>query len=471
MISAKKKYEDKVKNLNTKLIEQQKQLANLKKKADEAKHALLQAKLSEKTTIQGAESLFTNSVKTLDKNGVSVRKSSCSEYRQMNEFRNLVEKIDTKYKFTDVYTPVQVNNVCSTKTCQHSEGYHMGKPVTCGGFLPKYDFSSIVIDSSSDECCTNMKWQTNKLAQCYVDAKNYSNDILGNPVFNNRVFGKLTLQDCKAKCLNPSTKDPKGRPCVAVEFHSTSTNPKQQANCSLLWGCDYTKPWIGGNVFKLIEPCSAADYLTFNGKRQKPAKVHAGVVDTSNCQSGFRFDGKGNSIVQYNSFNIAGSSRMTFMAWVKLDNFKQDVGLFSYGSYQEQCGFMAQLRVRGGKDIQVRASSKKAKSFGAYYSNGNVFKNHHIKTWMHVAIVKDVKKILFYVNGKPVGSKNFTDVLSKCKNQFQLGRWIEKGLKVVDGLVKVEKGLKVVDGRVKDIRVFTDAKNQTYVREAYEKRN
>jgi len=453
-------YEDEVKELSTELADKQKQLDSLKKKADAAKQALLQAQLQEKTAIQGAESLFTNSVKTLEKNGVSVRKSSCSEYRQMNEFRTLVETIDTKYKFTDVFTPTTVDNVCSVKTCQYPEGYFMGKSVTCGGLIPRPGKHANSIINDADECCI-MRWQKTKLGQCYADAKTYSNDRLDDPIFNgNGHLGALTLAECQAKCLDPSSKDPKGRPCVAVEWSATSMNPAQKANCVLLWACDYTKPWTGGDAYKLIEPCSTTDYLTFNGQRQKPSKIDGGVKSTSNCKTGFKFNGQRNSIVQYNSINLAGSSELTLMAWVKLDNFNTDVGLFSYGSYEKSCGFMVQLRVNSGKDIHVKARSNKANSFGqySYDSTKNIVKSNHIKNWMHITVVKTSNQILFYLDGKPVGRVDFKDVVSNCKDQFQIGRWIEGSPKAVNG-------------HMKDIRVFTEAKDEKYVREAYEQLN
>ena len=54
----------------------------------------------------------------------------------------------------------------------------------------------------------------------------------------------------------------------------------------------------------------------------------------------------------------------------------------------------------------------------------------------HVAVVKDVNRIYYYLDGEQVGSQAFNDVISDCDDHFQLGRWIEGGLKVVDGNTK-----------------------------------
>jgi len=151
------KYENSAKESNAKLILKQKEVDALQKKVDEAKQALKLAETKEQESIKNAQSLFNRSVKTLTKNGINVRKTACVEYRQMNEFRTLVDDLDEKYKFTSMFTPEQIQNVCASKTCQYSEGYHLGKPFKCGqGSKLKPNYVDIIIDnkqSSQKQCC------------------------------------------------------------------------------------------------------------------------------------------------------------------------------------------------------------------------------------------------------------------------------------------------------------------------------
>jgi len=53
------------------------------------------------------------------------------------------------------------------------------------------------------------------------------------------------MEECKKR------KDPRGRRCVAIEMSTHSTDPNQRASCALAWGCDFVKPWGGGDVYMM----------------------------------------------------------------------------------------------------------------------------------------------------------------------------------------------------------------------------
>jgi len=129
----------------------------LQEKVDEAEQALEDAQLKEETTIKNTELLYENSVKALETKGVSERKTVCGEYGQMKELRNNVHKVDEEFESKNIFTPEQIANLCSTRTCQYTEGYHVGKAFTCSqGTYEKPNFASIVItESGQSECCTS----------------------------------------------------------------------------------------------------------------------------------------------------------------------------------------------------------------------------------------------------------------------------------------------------------------------------
>jgi len=84
-------------------------------------------------------------------------------------------------------------------------------------------------------------------AQCYVEEKEYSDDIENNPVFE--YSDELTLAQCQSKCAKKT--DSKGRPCVAIEWKDGGEAQKdsKKKQCALAWGCDYTGHWKDGSVF------------------------------------------------------------------------------------------------------------------------------------------------------------------------------------------------------------------------------
>ena len=73
-----------------------------------------------------------------------------------------------------------------------------------------------------------------------------------------------------------------------------------------------------------------------------------------------------------------------FTGWVLLDDFQTNVGLFAYGTYTGQCGFMCQLRVSTNKDFHLRIKSTGASSFGQYNSNQGIFTNAYINKWVTI---------------------------------------------------------------------------------------
>ena len=108
-------------------------------------------------------------------------------------------------------------------------------------------FLCFVLGSGWDPT-TVSPWYKERLAkkQCVVGKDN-------NPIFGGKAIGTMTLNECKARCN--TDKDSKGRPCVAIEWADggkalSSTTKK---GCALAWGCDSTKGWNGGSVFKRLE--------------------------------------------------------------------------------------------------------------------------------------------------------------------------------------------------------------------------
>jgi len=251
---------------------------------------------------------------------------------------------------------------------------------------------------------------------------------------------------------------------IIVEVHTASSRtawiykdsylrPLFLRNCNQNWLnqaiADHIKvPKISSSCLKSKQryvcpprSCSTKDYLKFNDLPKTPQNLPAGVVDTYNCRTGFEFVGRGHSVA-YNTIDLAEKSVITFMAWVRLNNFNEDVTLFSYGS---QCGFTIQLRVRSFQDILVRGvGSKNTKA-----NSSKIFTNDYINTWFHVGIVKYVDKIAFYFNGTLVGLRTFNGILSTCKSSLVVGH--------------------NMDGFVKNIQLFTkgEAKDTKYVRGVY----
>jgi len=208
-------YEESAKKSNAELILKQKEVDALTKKVNEAKQALKLAEAKEQASIKNAHSLFNRSVETLTKNGVNVRKTTCVEYRQMKEFRTLVDDLDEKYKFNKLFTPKQVENVCASKTCQYSEGYHLGKPFTCDQMSQlKPNYADIIINnkqSSQQQCCKQHRKcaDEGKVCQCkgyvaYGSMKRFTKwkKVNGQIKCNNQTFGDVNPgypKDCFCK--------------------------------------------------------------------------------------------------------------------------------------------------------------------------------------------------------------------------------------------------------------------------------
>jgi hypothetical protein len=97
-------------------------------------------------------------------------------------------------------------------------------------------------------------WKVHGNSQCIVSNVPYPEDRTDNPIFNSGGFsGQYTLAKCKSLCMDPSQVDPRGRPCVAIEWSAHSDNG-QTANCALAWGCESTASWSGGQTLILEQP-------------------------------------------------------------------------------------------------------------------------------------------------------------------------------------------------------------------------
>jgi len=102
------------------------------------------------------------------------------------------------------------------------------------------------------------EWCQDTRSQCFVNQKQYNNDRLDNPMFNGGGFWSYstTMEECAMKCADPRTLDPRGRRCVAFEFSIPSkTTVKSRSRCAFAWGCDYTKNWSGGSVWRPTKAC------------------------------------------------------------------------------------------------------------------------------------------------------------------------------------------------------------------------
>jgi len=83
-----------------------------------------------------------------------------------------------------------------------------------------------------------------------VRSKQFNDDRLDNPIFNRGGFiGTMSRIQCMEECKK--RKDPRGRSCVAIEMSTHSTDPNLRASCALAWGCDFVKPWGGGDVYMM----------------------------------------------------------------------------------------------------------------------------------------------------------------------------------------------------------------------------
>jgi len=124
-------------------------------------------------------------------------------------------------------------------------------------------------EAQPNACLTvgsGMRWCQDSKNQCFVNRKQYRDDRLDNPMFNGGGFWSYatTLEECARKCADPKTKDRRGRRCVAFEFSRTSTTTiKSRSRCAFAWGCDYTKYWGGGSVWRPTKAC-----LTTKGGRE-----------------------------------------------------------------------------------------------------------------------------------------------------------------------------------------------------------
>ena len=68
-------------------------------------------------------------------------------------------------------------------------------------------------------------------------------------------------------------------------------------------------------VFFVLAQCSSDNYLHFDGAPQTPTEIQSGIVDTHNCDLGFKFEGNAESVIKYDQINLAGHDQFTVTIW------------------------------------------------------------------------------------------------------------------------------------------------------------